>query len=65
MKWKDNPMDKKSLVRTLALLICLLTTNLLGMGIDAQTARLIDREIQSYKDEIIRTRRFLHMNPEL
>jgi amidohydrolase len=35
------------------------------MGIDDQTARLIDREIQSYKDEIIRTRRFLHMNPEL
>ena len=52
-------------LRSLAILISLLTTFLMGMGVDTQTARLIDQEIQKYKAEIIRTRRFLHMNPEL
>jgi amidohydrolase len=58
-------MIKNYAVRFLAVLINLLTTFLLGMGVDSQTARLIDQEIQNHKDEIIRTRRFLHMNPEL
>lgn len=58
-------MNKNYAVRLLAILISLLTTPLLGMGVDSQTARLIDQEIQKHKAEIIRTRRFLHMNPEL
>jgi amidohydrolase len=58
-------MNKNYAVRLLAILISLLTTSLLGMGVDSQTARLIDQEIQKHMAEIIRTRRFLHMNPEL
>jgi amidohydrolase len=58
-------MIKNYAVRFLAVLISFLTTFLLGMEVDSQTARLIDQEIQKHKDEIIRTRRFLHMNPEL
>jgi amidohydrolase len=58
-------MNKNYAVRLLAILISLLMTPLLGMGVDSQTARLIDQEIQKHMAEIIRTRRFLHMNPEL
>lgn len=58
-------MSKNYAVRFFAILISLLTTLLLGMGVDSQTARLIDQEIQKHTAEIIRTRRFLHMNPEL
>jgi amidohydrolase len=58
-------MNKNYAVRLLAILISLLTTPLFGMGVDSQTARLIDQEIQNHMAEIIRTRRFLHMNPEL
>jgi amidohydrolase len=36
-----------------------------GLGVDLKTARWIEQEIQKNKAEIIRTRRFLHMNPEL
>ena len=58
-------MSKNYAVRFLAILISLLTAFLLGMGVDSQTTRLIDQEIQKHTAEIIRTRRFLHMNPEL
>lgn len=33
--------------------------------IDKKTSQLIDKEIEKYKREIIKIRRFLHMNPEL
>lgn len=49
----------------LAILTAILSLSLLGMGVDAKTARRIDQEIQKHKAEFIRTRRFLHMNPEL
>lgn len=58
-------MSKNCVVRFLAILINILTLFLMGMGVDSKTARLIDQEIQRHKAEIIRTRRFLHMNPEL
>jgi len=58
-------MNKNYAVRFLAILINILTMFLLGMGVDSKTARLIDQEIQKHKAEIIRTRHFLHMNPEL
>jgi amidohydrolase len=58
-------MVKKDLVKTLAVLTCLLGMFQKGVGVDPPTARLIDQEIQKHKAEIIRTRRFLHMNPEL
>lgn len=58
-------MPIKDRIRIHAVLIGLLAMFMQGMGVDPQTARLIDREIQKHKAEIIRTRRFLHMNPEL
>lgn len=58
-------MSKNCVTIFLVILIGLLPTSLMGKGDDAQTARLIDQEIQKNKAEIIRMRRFLHMNPEL
>jgi len=34
-------------------------------AVDKQTSQIIDRTIKTHWDEILRTRRFLHMNPEL
>lgn len=34
-------------------------------AVDTKTSQLIDREIQKHRDEISKTRRFFHMNPEL
>jgi len=34
-------------------------------AVDARTAQKIDQEIERYKPEIIKIRRFIHMNPEL
>jgi len=34
-------------------------------AVDKKTSQLIDLEIQRHWDEILKTRRFLHMNPEL
>jgi len=34
-------------------------------GVDKKTALLIEKEIEKHKEEIIKIRRFLHMNPEL
>lgn len=36
-----------------------------GLTVDKATALLIEEEIQKHKDEIVKIRRFLHMNPEL
>ncbi len=58
-------MSKKQGVISLAILIGLLSTYFMGWGLDSQTALLIDQEIKKHTPEIIRTRRFLHMNPEL
>lgn len=58
-------MSKKRVLEFLAILISILTISQRGMGFDAQTALLIDQEIQKHETEIIRIRRFLHMNPEL
>lgn len=38
---------------------------LLSSGVDKDTALLIEKEIEKHKTEIIKIRRFLHMNPEL
>jgi amidohydrolase len=58
-------MSHNHAVKVFAILIGLCAMFLEGMGVDFQTARLIDQEIRKHKEEIIRTRRFLHMNPEL
>ncbi len=43
----------------------LLWLTLTARAVDKQTALLIDKEIEKRKIEIIKIRRFLHMNPEL
>lgn len=58
-------MSKNNDVIFLAILISLLATFQLSLGVDSQTALLIEQEIQRHKAEIIRARRFIHMNPEL
>lgn len=58
-------MGKYSPFRFLTILIGILALTTAGQGVDTKTARRIDEEIQKHKAEIIRTRRFIHMNPEL
>ena len=58
-------MSKNRMLGFLAILTGILFLSIRGMGVDAKTARRIDQEIQKHKAEIIRTRRFFHMNPEL
>jgi amidohydrolase len=58
-------MLTKAVIRFSTILIGLSVMFHTGMGVDSPTSRLIDQEIQKHKSEIIRTRRFLHMNPEL
>ncbi len=58
-------MKKRPATGLSSSLILILSISTMGMGVDSKTARRIDQEIQKHKAEIIRTRRFLHMNPEL
>jgi amidohydrolase len=58
-------MRKTVLSGFLALLSCLLIIPATALSVDSKTALLIEKEIQKHEAEIIRTRRFLHMNPEL
>jgi amidohydrolase len=58
-------MNKRCLARFPAFPMLILSISIMGLGVDSKTARRIDQEIQKYRAEIIRTRRFLHMNPEL
>lgn len=36
-----------------------------ALSVDKETSRLIDKEIEKHQADILKTRRFLHMNPEL
>lgn len=47
------------------MVIWLLMLPVAALCVDTKTALLIEKEIQNHEAEIIRTRRFLHMNPEL
>jgi amidohydrolase len=58
-------MNKRCLAMFPAFPMLILSISIMGLGVDSKTARRIDQEIQKYRAEIIRTRRFLHMNPEL
>lgn len=58
-------MSKNCALGFLAILIGILSISMMGLGVDSKTARRIAQEIQKHHAEIIRTRRFLHMNPEL
>jgi amidohydrolase len=51
--------------RILLLSFYLLIFPLIGLAVDKTTALRIEKEIQKHSAEIIKIRRFLHMNPEL
>ncbi len=51
---------------SLAVCLCLLALAPLGLlAVDEKTSRKIDQEIEKVRPEIIKIRRFIHMNPEL
>ncbi len=58
-------MKKNAFSGFLALLSSILIIPIAALCVDTNTAILIEKEIQKHEAEILRTRRFLHMNPEL
>ena len=58
-------MRKNLLFKLSFFSFALLLFPLNGLTVDKATALLIEEEIQKHKDEIVKIRRFLHMNPEL
>ena len=57
-------MGKKRKVSSLIILLCLIVPSTL-LAIDQKIAAKIDEEIEKNRAEIIKIRRFIHMNPEL
>ena len=58
-------MSKKSIVASVFFALAPLLWAVSSLGVDRDTASQISREIEKLKPEIIRIRRFIHMNPEL
>lgn len=58
-------MSKEIIRRIFALLFAIFYVSATIMAIDPKTGLLIDNEIGKHGAEIIKIRRFLHMNPEL
>lgn len=58
-------MSKEIRVHIFALLSAFFLFSTAGTAIDPKTALQIDNEIKKHEAEIIKIRRFLHMNPEL
>jgi amidohydrolase len=58
-------MNQNIGIRIFSVFIFTLSAFLTGKAIDQKTALLIDSEIKKHEAEIIKIRRFLHMNPEL
>jgi len=58
-------MSKEIRVRIFALLSAIFYVSATSMATDPKTGLLIDNEIRNHEAEIIKIRRFLHMNPEL
>jgi amidohydrolase len=56
-------MRNRSIAALLAGVLVLAPLSL--TAVDAKTSQKIDQEIEKYKPEIIKIRRFIHMNPEL
>ncbi|MFC2164238.1 M20 family metallopeptidase [Acidobacteriota bacterium] len=51
--------------KTVGLIICLLSVVIMSIPVDKAMTKLIDQEIARLKADLIKTRRFIHMNPEL
>ncbi len=58
-------MLKKATFKRVSVLLLFLSAGLTAQAVDKKTSQLIDQEIEKHRDEIIKTRRFMHMNPEL
>lgn len=58
-------MPKISAFKTASTLVLFLSMSIALFAVDKKTSQLIDLEIRKHRDEILKTRRFLHMNPEL
>lgn len=58
-------MKNKLIHKISSLLIALLFLPFIGLTVDKNIADRIKEEIEKHKVEIIKTRRFIHMNPEL
>jgi amidohydrolase len=61
----EKIMTRNILMHIFSLSIFILIVFILRSAADQNTSLLIDREIAKHKAEIIKIRRFLHMNPEL
>jgi amidohydrolase len=51
--------------KTVGLIACLVSLAVAASAVDKSTAQLIDLEIARIKADLIKIRRFIHMNPEL
>ena len=58
-------MPKFSLSKCIAIHFLFFSMSVPFFAVEKKTAQLIDLEIQEHWEEILKTRRFLHMNPEL
>ena len=58
-------MFRHSIFRQILALALFSTMSVSLHAVDKKTSQLIDREIKRHLDEILKTRHFLHMNPEL
>ncbi len=58
-------MFKHALSKYISALVLFFSISAAFYAIENNTTQLIELEIQKHRDEILKTRRFLHMNPEL
>jgi amidohydrolase len=58
-------MPNFSLPKCFLVIFLIFSLSVILFATDKKTAQLIDVEIQKHQEEILKTRRFLHMNPEL
>lgn len=58
-------MSGRSFFKKIPALVLFLILGVSLHAVDSETSQLIDREIKRHWEEILKTRRFLHMNPEL
>jgi amidohydrolase len=58
-------MPNFSLPKCFLVIFLIFSLSVILFATDKKTAQLIDVEIQKHQEEILKTRRFFHMNPEL
>jgi amidohydrolase len=58
-------MPNPSKFKKVSALVLFFSISLVVFAVDKKTSQLIDLEVQRHWDEILKIRRFIHMNPEL